>query len=66
MKASLIWIVLAVILMVFVFFSFASKQVRNDVCSRIVEKEGTQKDRLVFILEDLCGSSKSSDKIAGG
>jgi len=65
-KTSPIWIVLAAILMVFVFFSFASKQVRNDVCSRIVEKEGTQKDRLVFILEDLCGPSKSSDKIAGG
>jgi len=65
MKTSPIWIVLAAILVVFATIGFASKQVRNGVCSRIAENVGTQKDRLVFLFEDLCGS-RSSDKIAGG
>ena len=68
MKASLIWFVLAAILVVvvsLVSLGFGAKQVRNGVCSRIVEEVGTQKDRLVLIFEDLCKSPKSSDKTAG-
>jgi len=52
----------------FSFFAglgFGTLQFRNGVCSRIEEEAGTQKDRLVFTFEDLCGSSGSSDKTAG-
>jgi len=65
MKTSPTWIVLAAILLVFATLGFASKHVRNGVCSRIAENAGSQKDRLVYIFEDLCGS-RSSEKIAGG
>jgi len=65
MKTSPIWIVLAAILLVFATLGFASKHVTNGVCSGIAENAGRQKDRLVYIFEDLCGS-RSSEKIAGG
>ena len=65
MKASLIWFVLAAILVVVASLGFGAKQVRNGVCSRIAEEVGTQKDRLALIFEDLCKSPKSSDKTAG-
>lgn len=64
-KAYLILFVLAAILVVFTALGFGTMQARNGVCSRIAEEVGTQKDRLVFIIEDLCGSAKSRDKNAG-
>jgi len=66
MKTSLIWIVLAAVMVTFAILGFGSMQARNNVCSRISEDVGTQKDRLVLFFEDLCRSPKSSDKIAGG
>jgi hypothetical protein len=65
MKASLIWIVLAAILVVFASLGFGTMRVRDGVCSRIAEEVGIQKDRLVLIFEDLCKSPKASDKTAG-
>jgi hypothetical protein len=65
MKDYLFWLVLAAVLVVFAGLGFGSMQFRNGVCSRIVEEAGTQKDRLVFLFEDLCGSSGASDKTAG-
>jgi len=65
MKDYLYWFVLAAALVVLAGLGFGSIQFRNGVCSRIVEEAGTRKDRVVFIIEDLCGSSGSSDKTDG-